>query len=329
MRPSPNIIAKSFSCLVAGLLTACGEPEQKFKVTVIDESNTPMKGVDVSAWFNRRGKNSPLDSYKVTGSTNADGVVELQGETVWYQTSVSAQPEGYYKSMKYGHWTITRNANRWEPWPVEVNLLMKKIRNPKPMYALKPGTGMKFIFPKNADHPVGFDLLEHDWIEPYGKGSHSDFLIWFKRNDPKAEASFPEGKMQLAFSRPNDGILPVFSEAEGGSILWSPSEAPVSGYMANTEFSSHPQNDGIHPTLSFERRTWVFRVRTELDSKGNIISAVYGKIQGAPEVIFFSHGPAFRMTYYVNGELNDRSLEWNQRNNLFSKLPQMHWPQNP
>jgi hypothetical protein len=322
-------ISKLFLVLIFLPLGACGDPEQKFRVEIVDESYTPMNGVEVAAWFNRQGKNSPLDSYKVTGFTDADGLVELKGETVWYQTSVSAQPEGFYKSIKYDHWTVKRKGDHWEPWPVEVKLVMKKIVNPHPMYALKPGTGMKFEFPKSSDGPVGFDLLERDWLPPHGVGKHPDFLIWFQRKDPDASGHFPEGTMQLTFSNPNDGILPVFAAAEGGSILWSPGYAPVSGYLAKAEFSSHPHNDGIHPGLSFERRTWVFRVRTQMDAQGKVVSGMYGKIQGAPEVIFFSSGPAFRMTYYVNGESNQRGLEWDRKNNLFSELPQKHWPRNP
>jgi hypothetical protein len=59
------------------------------------------------------------------------------------------------------------------------------------------------------------------------------------------------------------------------------------------------------------------------------MSARYGKIQGAPEVVFFSHGTAFRMTYYLNKDPNDRGLEWDMQNNLFADLPEHHWPRNP
>lgn len=114
-----------------------------------------MKDVEVAAWFNRKGESSPLDSYKVTGSTDASGSVELKGETIWYETSVSAEPEGFYKSLKYGHWTIKRNGDRWEPWPVEVDLVMKKEGNPKPMYAVKFDNQKWQGFPnKTWDHLV-------------------------------------------------------------------------------------------------------------------------------------------------------------------------------
>lgn len=188
---------------------------------------------------------------------------------------------------------------------------------------------MKFTFPKNVEQPIGFDLLERDWVDPHGKGKRADCMVSFDRQDPDAEGHFPLGNMSLTFPNPIDGILPVFSAAEGGSVLWSHREAPDGKYEKSFQFSSHPQDDGIHPSLEFSKRTWVIRVRSVTDDEGNLVSALYGKIQGAPEVIFFSHGPAFRMTYYLNGNPNERGLEWDQKNNLFSDLPKLHWPQNP
>jgi hypothetical protein len=59
------------------------------------------------------------------------------------------------------------------------------------------------------------------------------------------------------------------------------------------------------------------------------MSAYYGKIQDHPDVLLFPQGPAFRMTYYLNGKENDRSLEWDMKTNLFKDLNQAHWPRQP
>jgi hypothetical protein len=310
-------------------LPACGHPEQKFAITVIDESGKPVEGIECNAWFKKPGQDSPVKDYFLTGRTDHLGETELVGSTMWGPTSVEASKDGYYPSTAGDHWTVTRNADHWEPWPVKVDLVMKKVGIPKPMYAVKPGTGMKFVVPEDVAQPVGFDLLERDWVEPHGKGQHPDFLLQFQRDDPSATGRFPKGKMKLTFPNPADGIYPAFSTAEGGSILLSPAQASKGGYEGSAEFSSHPHNDGIHPGLAIDRRTWVFRVRTRVDEQGNLASARYGKIQGVPEVIFFSHGPAFRMTYYLNKDPNDRGLEWDMKNNLFADLPERHWPRNP
>jgi len=306
--------------ILFSVLTSCGEPVQKFMVEVVDESNTPLKGVEVAAWFNKRGKTSPLDSYKVTGSTDDQGKVEIEGETVWYQTSVSAQPAGFYKSMKYDHWTKKRTGNRWEPWPVEVKLVMKKIGNPHPMYVMHCGTARFFKFPKNVSGSVGFDLLQRDWVAPYGKGEQPDFLLkGVKTNDGGGASSIPPGYVHLTFPNPGDGILPS-SEEIGGSLLFGPHKAPEGGYLNEWKFPNHrtPEGEKLNPVSS--AYTMVFRVRTELDSEGKVKSAYYGKLPGG---FFYSYGPyseSLSMTYYLNEQPNDRRLEWDMENNLFKDI---------
>ncbi len=315
--------------LISLSLTACGDPVQKFKVSVVDESNTPMKGVEVAAWFNKKGKSSPLDSYKVAGSTDADGFVELQGETVWYQTSVSAEPEGFYKSMKYDHWTIKRDGNRWEPWPVEVNLVMKKIRNPKPMYVVKFDGQIWLNFPDKQLGPFGFDLMAGDWVRPNGKGEVPDLLIEGRKDDPNDTAMNPKGKILLSFSNPADGIISM--KDTGGSILVGPSMVPSEGYQNQWEFTNwkpHPTEPKLI-SWDFGEEVFVVRVRTKLDEFGKVESSHYGKFDGRILGRMSPSAPRILMTYYLNGAPNDPGLEWDMKTNLIQDTSRMRIPERP
>jgi hypothetical protein len=300
---------------------SCGAPEQKLRIRVTDESGMPLKDAAcMGGWWK--------DVF-VHGTTDQDGIVELTGRTGRHETLAKAKVEGYYPSEIYRFMMTDMKGNHWEPWPVEVNLVMKKIRNPHPMYAVKPGEDMKFTFPKVDIPAFAFDLMARDWVAPHGKGKIADCVLTPRKGEAKTNELLPPGTMLMAFSNPNDGIVASADAPTGGSELASSTEAPVSGYLKECVFSNRPMEDGLFPGLELSRRVWVFRVRSKLNEKGNIVNAHYGKIQGQPEILFFRQGPAFRMTYYLNGKENDRNLEWDMKTNLFKDLKQNHWPSMP
>jgi hypothetical protein len=270
-----------------------------------------------------------MDSYKVTGSTDIDGLVELQGETVWYQTSVSAEPEGYYKSMKYGHWTIKRAGNRWEPWPVEVDLMLKKIRNPKPMYVAKFDAQKWIKFPEKKLGPFGFDLMVGDWVDPLGAGIVPDFIIQGEKDDPSDSSPHPKGRILLSFSNPNDGVVKVADQ--GGSKLVGPSLAPEFGYSNKWDFVNWTTHSTTGDMIrwDFSDEVYIFRVRTKVDNTGAIIAANYGKIDGRIVGKLSKTAPRIMMTYYLNQTPNDVGLEWDMKNNLIKDTSGMRIPERP
>lgn len=310
---------------------ACGDPEQRFEIIVKDEAGAPMQGVKCFAGF-YKGKNSGgagLSPKGVSGVTNASGYIALEGQTVFFDTSVAATAPGYYDCLIDRMWITGKNGNRWEPWPVKVDIVMKKIVNPHPMFAVRPGAGMKFVFPMGDSESYGFDLIARDWVAPHGKGSVADLTMNAMVDGPPATMPFASGRMRVTFPNPGDGIIPMVTSPLGGSSLMSPQRAPDDGYLKEWSFASAPLNDGQFPGIDIGRRTWIFRVRTRADESGRIIAALYGKIQGQPEVLFFKSGPAFRITFYLNGQENEKGLEWNLEENLFSDLDRSHWPKDP
>jgi hypothetical protein len=319
-------------CLLAVLTGAasCQHPEQKFSIAVADETGHPLKGIECKAWFKKPGDGGSIKDYHIIGNTDASGKVELSGETIWAPTSVEARKDGYYLSTAGNHWTIKKNGNRWEPWPVKVNLVMKKIRNPKPMYAVKPRDHLTFWHPDPENlKPSGFDLMKMDWTAPHGKGEIADLLVEGLRDNPEDRGFVQKGKLRvfhqvkgilkIAFPNPGDGVLRL--NDPGGSILWGPSTAPTEGYVNYWEVANHGES-------SFDDTVChVFRIRSVLDENGEVVGGLYGKIEGQPEARF-GIKPFFRMTYYLNATLNELNLEWDKKTNLFSGLDQQYWPVN-
>ena len=307
--------------LLALAAVSCGEPEQKLRIRVTDESGTPLKDVACTGgWWK--------DVF-VHGTTGADGMVELTGRTGRHETLAKAKISGYYPSEIYGFMMTGMSGNHWEPWPVEVNLVMKKIRNPHPMYAVK-FDGQKWLnFPDKKLGPFGMDLMEGDWIAPYGKGKVADFILEGIKDNPKDESLNAKGKILLSFSSSGNGILSL--EDQGGSRLVGPGMAPEKGYQPRWEFFNLKSNPGEFniTQLNSNHDVFVFRVRTQLDHEGNIVSAFYGKMDKGIIGKLSQNAPRLLMTYYLNGTVNDRSLEWDLKNNLIVDSNRIRIPERP
>ena len=120
---------------------------------------------------------------------------------------------------------------------------------------------------------------------------------------------------KLTVSVPNagDGIQEItVPDAEKGSDLRSPHEAPANGYQPQLirENLHHPGQTG---KSDYDvNRNYFFRVRTILDANGNVKSALYGKIYGDPEQM--------NLSYYLNPTPNDRNNEFNPKQNLLGGL---------
>jgi hypothetical protein len=163
--------------------------------------------------------------------------------------------------------------------------------------------------PKN-NTPMGYDCMAGDWVVAFGKGVSSDII--FERNFSKKSLQDYDYKLIVTFPGTADGIqeCPVADKCGGGSALRSPYEAPVSDYHSTVVRlnTSHP---GQKPIFDYdENRVYLFRVRTIMDAKGNIVSSYYGKIYGD-----FMH-----FSYYLDPDSDDRNLEFDTNKNLIKNL---------
>lgn len=171
----PNVVTSLLAALVALCTTSCGNPEQKIRLQVSDELGRPVRDASCKAcWW------KDVFAY---GTTDAKGFVEFTGRTGLTETHVMADAPGYYPARCYKFlmgFTPKKVGNRWEPWPVELTFVMKKIVRPHPMYfwTNEGGQDSQIFFPANDfKEPHGYDLIERDWVAPNGHGKVVDFLI--------------------------------------------------------------------------------------------------------------------------------------------------------
>ena len=149
---------------------------QKTKITfkIIDDENSIVTNAVVQSSF---GKKWNKWEYK-NSDTNGNVVVSGKsgGELNYY-----VKKDGYYTTD--GHYEfsgvdgIIIKDGKWQPWNPTVDVVIKKIKNPIPMYAKQ----IEIEIPIK-DKAIGFDFEKGDWVSPYGQGACSDIMIRYEYN---------------------------------------------------------------------------------------------------------------------------------------------------
>ncbi len=309
-------------------LLAMAEPLAKVTFKVVDEKGMPIEGANVVIGYtvNEIGRSSPV-SNAVKGLSDSDGEFSAIGQT-WNRISGSVRKEGYYLggpeyynyNDAYGIWPL----QVWKPWNPTLEVVLKEIKNPIPMYAYNVG----YIVLPGVGRYYGYDLIARDWVVPYGQGVNRDFLFKLDKRMYKSGVDY-DMTLTLKFSNPADGIQSWYTPKGSHSELRMPYQAPETGYQPELvqEISRTPEQINYYYR---DDQNYFFRVRTEQDAEGNIISALYGKIHGYFDLTGFA-GKTGQVifTYYLNPNSLDRNMEMDVKKNLFKHLPFKHAVKKP
>lgn len=301
---------------VLSLQSACSfasnYPEGKITVKVIDEAGKPIEGAQVGIGFEQYIEGE-YKGIPVGGKSNAEG--KFSGEAHGTQVvSYGADKDGYYKS--YGEYRFKeKKMGRWEPWNPEVTVVLRKIKNPIPMYARD--TKASSLEVPVSEKEIGFDLVEYDWVAPYGKGAHADFL--FKLNKAFSNDLEFDSTLTITFVNKFDGIQLIKEDRAFGSQLKLPRFAPETGYANKLVCIIKRSIGKALESNSQKENNYFFRVRTE-EKDGKLIRAMYGKIQG--DIEFDPRGSKTArifFKYYLNPDYTT-NLEFDPNQNLFKGL---------
>jgi hypothetical protein len=296
-------------------------PKANIIVHVVDQDGKPVEGARVGIG----GTMAAKEGETAKGMTSLDGIFVAEVRTNG-GIGTSARKDGYYDTFGPEYrfsWPQLEKAfatGRLEPPDSTIELLLKKIVNPTPMYARSFEGKVPFEAMK-----IGFDLMKADWVAPYGAGTTADLHFRVDRsirNDRDYSAT-----LALTFSNNGDGIRAFQAPARAGSILKSPHVAPEDGYVSAREWRQARSPGGNGKSDSFvdaERpgQNYFFRVRTVLDEHGHPKSALYGKIYGEIRLYVGTKAPrpGIGFTYYLNPAPNDRNIEFDPKRNLFTNL---------
>lgn len=311
-----------FCCLCAGrLLAESPEVENarqrgargEVTLRVIDSTGRPVEKAKLSIAF--WGSDSSADVVVSEGRTDANGFFVAAGKTIHSMNYTITKDEYYKTGEKY--WFYRRGEDcvkdgRWQPWNPTNIVVLKERRNPIAMYAKRVDAPVPV-----RDVPVGFDLEVGDWVAPQGVGKQSDVYFTYKAN----VQDFWTGSYELTIACSNkmDGF--VRTRKDMWSEFASSYEAPHNGYDTRVLLSlDRTKNKILKKELFGAEEYLIFRVRTVLDDKGNIVSAQYGKIYGPIEFgrtgkIEENQG-GIRFIYYFNPTPSDRNLEFDPSRNM-------------
>lgn len=270
-------------------------------VKVIGEDGGPIVGADVSVQYSvpTTPESDQPTFREINGLTDTSGMFTTSHSDSSLDLGATAKKAGFY-SAHIGYQFYFDEKRRHPSF----TLVLKKVGNPIAMYAKHVENG-----PPAFNEPVGYDLIVGDWVAPYGKGLTTDIIFTGKLNK-KSKNDF-DYKLTVSFPNVGDGIQ-EFSrpDVEKGSSLRSPHEAPADGYQTEVvrAMSRHPGQASIED-LDLNRN-YFFRVRTVLDSNGNVKSALHGKI----------YGDFMEFSYYLNPTSNDRNVEFDTGQNLMGGL---------
>lgn len=290
-------------------------PTVKATLLVVDEYEVPLEGVDVGLGFSSPKKDGwGSKSSGTRGLTDENGLFTGSGSTEQI-LRYGAKHSGYYPS-RYKFTAFTGISGmlgfrKWQPWNPTLKVVLKKIKKPIPMYAYD--TDWNEI-PKNNEF-IGYDLVKHDWVSPYGKGVTSDFLFRLDK-DIRSNQEY-DAYLTLKFSDPLDGLQSVLVGKEQGSAYRLGYEAPESGYLNLLKQHKYSRKNKSLPMIFKDNQNYYFRIR----SNGDTESALYGKIHGNIEFSRFGYSNgAIRFTYYLNPTRGDRNVEFDPKRNLFKDL---------
>lgn len=294
-----------------GCSLALDLPVAKVTVKVVDELFNPIENAEVTVGFQEAdGRQQGIKDTAERGLTGNDGVFSASRRTLGH-IAYSAKKQGYYKSYEEYHFSHRENG-RWQPWDKEFKVVLRKIENPRPMYARE----FRAEIPV-TDKKVGFDLIEYDWVAPYGRGIHSDLLFKLTK-DVKSRDEF-DSTLTVSFSKKFDGIQLLKDDRKSGSEFKLPRFAPEDGYRGDAVFTRRSQIGKSAEASYSKDNNYIFRTRSE-ERNGKLLRAMYGKIQG--DISFEPTSSATAMivfSYYFNPDYT-RNLEFDVDHNLFTNL---------
>ncbi len=324
--------------------------EKKVRVTleVVDEEGSPVAGARAGDFDPFPGA-QPSSDEEVAGNTDERGVYTY---TIYSMGAIycGARMEGYYSTgfrLEHGE-EAPRGVALGRRWPdVTKRIMIRPIGNPVPMYVYP----FSRAIPKEGEE-IGFDFLKADWVAPHGKGEDADVLVNIITYDPDRQAG---GEFSWRFPRPGDGMIRTdLPEEYANSQFKMRREAPEDGYVSEWRVVRDYREVDWMEAVS-ERKTgkyirvtpegpllwetpFFIRIRSVLDDKGRVKSALYGKIvryPGFEEGIRFLYADNKKrarvsFTYYINPD-GTRNMEWDPKRNLFESIikPQDHKPKHP
>ena len=263
----------------------------------------------------------------VTNLTDKNGEVHFNGRVYDDEVEYFVVDRSGYYPLPYIHVRFTNMTEslvkKWLPYDeIQIVTLQRKV-NPIPLFVREDRKGWARDLTTAPDKKFCYDLVKGAWLPPFGKGEHADIEFQLL---PRRDFGVRTGLSGIPGQSYRDEIAMRFTGNDNGIISMTPPpnavlkirEAPFEGYeQQSVSWSGRDKN--IQPERSDNKeKCQAFRIRTEKNSEGKIVSALYGKVYGGFPLTYKvqDHPSGVSFTYYLNLTPNDRNLEWDMEHNL-------------
>ena len=280
----------------------------KFNVQVVNEEGNPISNATVGTgtfarWEPGQAFGRDIWEGPEKQKTDHQGLAsfEYSSKRGEFGINVHPVPQGYYRSTwpKYKFQKVENG--RWIPENPTIKYVLKKKRNPIPLYVKSLNEGLPVPL---FDRKCGYDFEAGDWVTPHGIGKTTDifFLVKIKK---EANGDF-DSSIEVTFPNEGDGLIYFENNQREGSELTSDYLAPEKGYKKHKLLRRFQKDGKITSEINRTTGNYYLRLRTRLDGKGNIKSSNFAKLYG--DFMYF--------TYYFNPTRNDRNVEFDPEKNL-------------
>ena len=240
------------------------------------------------------------------GKTDAQGYFSAKGRCIG-EAYAWIRKDGYYNtkiSPKFQTLTDneTESRRKWSDETVETTATLKKKRNPAKLI-LKGGTFQELKYPA-TNVVMGLDLQRFDWCPPYGKGKYDDLQI--KYDFWRSPTNWFQVYSHLDITMTNclDGVylVPTDDFSKMNRCYGADTNAV---YLKALEYVYDRKTGNVERDVEMPRDKYmVFRTRTKVNDKGELVSANYGLIFEKSE-----YGIKLNMRTAFNPKPNDTNLE--------------------
>lgn len=276
--------------------------QSRIVLNVLDDDGAPVTNANVHVLM---GMNYRLRSYDIDGVTDKKGRFIIEGKTTGNEIEISISRGGYYPAKKKLSFLTMGEEKKvkdgkWQPWGMELEIRMGKVRNPVPLVGFLDGISVPAI-----GTWVGFDMKEKDWVYAGHRGRTSDFEVNFRWDGKPFDLS---------------ELLEMnvrFTEKYSGYYLTKPSRSSFRGVYSASTNESYRQSlvcnikeRGSSARMGFEHPLrMVIRSRCIVDESGNLVSSNYSTIGALVIEGGWKTNGIVNLSYLFNPRPNDTNLE--------------------
>lgn len=252
--------------------------DAKILYRVVNDEGDPVANANVHIWF--RTTHPKLIVEDLVVNTDSNGMFVAAHKTN-DRLSCGIDKAGYYHTFDRVTFSDPRVYTcaidgKWNPYGNTRTVILKKVKDPKVLVCLNKTK--KYVIPV-YDTWLAFDFERYQFVAPYGEGKNPDVLLRFTLNNParkdyhmKMDVSFTNMPYAGAYLMKKD----MFSDFK--NVYHADTNANYRQTFAYS-FDRYPQKRPIVSELG-EDEYLVFRTRTKIDKKGQLLSANYGVLYG-------------------------------------------------